>query len=54
MYNYKNKKEVSEKQMQEDDTCKRMIPARASFSPVSMSEILGTNTPGVSRTYMLG
>ena len=34
--------------------CKRMIPVRASFSPVSMSGILGTNTPGVSRTYMLG
>lgn len=34
--------------------CKRTIPARASFSPVSMSGILGTNTPGLSRTYMLG
>ena len=29
-------------------------PARANFNPVSMSGILGTNTPGVSRTYMLG
>lgn len=31
-----------------------LVPARASFNPVSMSEILGTRTPGVSRTYMLG
>lgn len=29
-------------------------PASASFSPVSISGILGTNTPGVSKTYMLG
>jgi hypothetical protein len=29
-------------------------PARASFNPVSISGILGTNTPGVSKTYMLG
>jgi len=28
-----------------------MIPARASFSSVSMSGILGTNTPGMS-AYM--
>lgn len=29
-------------------------PARANFSPVSMPGMLGTNTPGVSKTYMLG
>lgn len=29
-------------------------PVRASFSPVSISGMLGTNTPGVSKTYMLG
>lgn len=30
------------------------VPARASFNPVSTSGMLGTNTPGVSKTYMLG
>lgn len=31
-----------------------ILPARANFNPVSMSGILGTSTPGVSKTYMLG
>jgi len=30
------------------------IPVKASFKPVSISGMLGTNTPGVSSTYMLG
>ena len=46
LYNYK---EISR-----EIICMSIVSARASISLVSMSKIVGTNTPRVSRAYMLG